>query len=293
MTSSPSLSDLNIIKMYRVFCTVTEMVTDRGYAIKHPDCLKERNTNPNFMIDFATFKKLFVASETTAVPVSGEVPMGTVNSSDDDDDVADASPTRRDVLDRDAMRFTCKLNKPHAATSHDNEEDEGATETGDEAKKKKKGDKEGGLIVFFASDEETFNTAKALYLRQKAIKKHASQMIIVVRKPLTNTLQRDIDEISARMDDTTGAPIVKIQCIAEDDLVFNVTKHETVPKHFPMTQAEIDEFLHSRELQIAQLPRMLVRDPIAQYFGLGRGDVVRIERISETGGPYDMYRQVI
>jgi len=87
--------------------------------------------------------------------------------------------------------------------------------------------------------------------------------------------------------DGTVTPIVKnivenlpdlqmnIELFAADDLQYNITEHKLVPKHILMSKEEILAFKKKFGVKI---PKMLRSDPISRFYGLQKGDIVKVIR---------------
>lgn len=151
-----------------------------------------------------------------------------------------------------------------------------------------------------------FSSAPSLSMKEVVEKKHyvlshfkANRLIIVAPK-VTNQVRRDARESlgTARLGHTIPSPLsspnlVSLELFEEQELVFNPSHHETVPRHVVLSPGEVRELLWKHQVALTQLPRMSESDPMARYVGAVRGDVVRLDRQSKDSGPYVMYRQVM
>ena len=73
----------------------------------------------------------------------------------------------------------------------------------------------------------------------------------------------------------------------------DISKHEYVPKHAKMSNAEIEKLLSSYNISKKQLPRILKTDPIIIDLEVEPGDVIKIIRKSDTCGESTYYRVVV
>jgi DNA-directed RNA polymerase I, II, and III subunit RPABC1 len=97
--------------------------------------------------------------------------------------------------------------------------------------------------------------------------------VVITAKPLSPSSSKHLD----------GLVAYNIQIFLEEELAFNATRHFLVPKHIPLTLEEQRAFLNSKKqseegFTIDQMPVIPAHDPIARYYGLRGGRIVRIER---------------
>ena len=119
--------------------------------------------------------------------------------------------------------------------------------------------------------------------------------ILVIYKTMTSFAKKFLVAEQQKRNQGVGGESVPhmrldISVFFEPELVVNVTQHETVPKHRLLAPKEKKKLLERFKVTEEQLPRIPITDPVAKYLGLRRGDVVEIERESDTAGRYITYR---
>lgn len=75
--------------------------------------------------------------------------------------------------------------------------------------------------------------------------------------------------------------------------VFDVMKHELVPRHEVLSEADAQAVLQKYGITPDQLPKIYASDPAARAIRARPGQIVKIKRKSPTAGEHIAYRLVI
>ena len=136
------------------------------------------------------------------------------------------------------------------------------------------------IFVFFPEDEKVgVKPIKTYCDRMKEEGVH--QAIIVVKQNITPFAKTALAEVGHTY---------KIMHFRDSELLVDITEPRLVPQHEPLTDEAKKTLLQRYKLKDTQLPRIQASDPIARYYGLKQGQVVKIVRPSETAGRYVTYR---
>lgn len=137
-------------------------------------------------------------------------------------------------------------------------------------------------IVFFPSEDVSVKVCRSYAERMRA--NGIQRGIMVIAGKFSPLARQALDEM---------APLITIEHFREEELLIDITEHELVPKHIPLSDAEKAALLDRYKLSEYQLPRVQVNDPVSRFLGLRKGQIVKIIRPSETAGRYVTYRIVI
>uniref|UniRef100_A0A8C2VJ31 DNA-directed RNA polymerase II subunit E n=1 Tax=Chinchilla lanigera TaxID=34839 RepID=A0A8C2VJ31_CHILA len=107
-----------------------------------------------------------------------------------------------------------------------------------------------------------------------------TRVLIVVQQGMTPSAKQSLVDM---------APKYILEQFLQQELLINVREHEVVPEHLIMTKEEVAELLARYKLRENQLPRIQAGNPVACYFGVKPGQVLKIIRPSERMGRYITY----
>ncbi|CAN8074888.1 unnamed protein product [Agarophyton chilense] len=141
------------------------------------------------------------------------------------------------------------------------------------------------IFVFFPDEERGKSVGvDVVSATTKRMENNAvNNALMILQTGLTPTAKAAVEKMSA-----SGKCLLEV--FIENELLVNITHHQLVPKHELMSEESKRALLRRYKLKESQLPRIQRSDPIARYYGLVPGNVVKITRPSETAGRYVTYR---
>ncbi|KAI7862381.1 RNA polymerase Rpb5, C-terminal domain-containing protein [Spinellus fusiger] len=139
------------------------------------------------------------------------------------------------------------------------------------------------LLVFFPKDKSVGVKPLRVYVERMA-QQQIPKGVCIYQQSMTSSANKVIQSLPSKH---------TLESFQENELLVNITHHVLVPKHEVLTPEEKAALLQRYRLKDTQLPRIQHTDPVARYYGLNRGQVVKILRDSETAGRYVSYRLCI
>ncbi|KAF8920211.1 RNA polymerase [Mucidula mucida] len=136
-------------------------------------------------------------------------------------------------------------------------------------------------IFIYFSDEKSVGVKTMRKLLTILDEKSIQRGIIVFPGNMTPSARKVIVQTASQY---------RLEEFSEADLLVNIVHHTLVPRHDVLTTEQKKILLEKYRLKETQLPRIQLADPVARYYGLRRGQVVKITRPSETSGRYASYR---
>ncbi|KAJ9184960.1 hypothetical protein P3X46_004644 [Hevea brasiliensis] len=106
-------------------------------------------------------------------------------------------------------------------------------------------------------------------------------LILILQNQITNQALKAVDLFS-----------FKVEMFQITDLLVNITKHLLKPKHEVLTDREKEKLLKKYSIEEKQLPRLLKKDAIAHYYGLEKGQVVKVTHTGDITESHVTYRCV-
>jgi DNA-directed RNA polymerase I, II, and III subunit RPABC1 len=143
------------------------------------------------------------------------------------------------------------------------------------------------ILTKFDCPPGRFATAELKALVEEAASEKVDRMIFIVREgSITANTKKAIERLRLTKK-------LQVELFEEKEVIINITEHELVPKHVPLTADQKAELLDRYKVNETQLPRIMRTDPVVKYLGVDPGTILQITRKSETAGRYVTYRLVI
>jgi DNA-directed RNA polymerase subunit H (RpoH/RPB5) len=102
-----------------------------------------------------------------------------------------------------------------------------------------------------------------------------------------------VQDINTRSEDTIESYNTQIEIFKFDKLQSDITEHDLVPKHQVLTKDEGENVMESYRARKRDMPLIRSNEPVAKYYNMKPGEIVKIFRPSPLTGESVAYRLVI
>ncbi|XP_074564862.1 DNA-directed RNA polymerase V subunit 5A [Curcuma longa] len=137
------------------------------------------------------------------------------------------------------------------------------------------------LVIFFGTEPFKLSTLREMYNAVK--QENLTNLILVLQSKMSSKARDGVKEISR----------IKVETFQITELLVNITKHVLMPKHEFLTTDEKQDLLKKYNVGESQFPRMLETDPVSRYYGLKKGQIVKVTYEGELTGSHVTYRCVM
>ncbi|KAK4253815.1 hypothetical protein QN277_010441 [Acacia crassicarpa] len=135
-------------------------------------------------------------------------------------------------------------------------------------------------VIFLGTADIKVETIRLLY--GKIMQERLSRLIVILQSKMTTYAVKEQQKWPFRVE------IFKI-----NDLLVNVSKHVLQPKYEVLATDEREKLLEKYKVGAQQLPCLLETEAIARYYGLEKGQIVKITHTYGRPDPFVTYRCVV
>ena len=123
------------------------------------------------------------------------------------------------------------------------------------------------VSIYFFNNKLGLNELKDLFVKLK--EENVNHVIIITKEKLTSYAKKEMKKLGKNMEK---------EIFYFNNLVFNITKHELVPKHELLTQKETELFIKNIGKKI---PQIKITDKVCRYYNGKVDQIFKIYRKNE------------
>ena len=141
------------------------------------------------------------------------------------------------------------------------------------------------IYIHFYNELKNFSKSDLKGVMQKITSEYQDEdinIILLLREKENSAVTKELQKPSFK----------NVEIFLKNNMIFNITPHELVPKHIILSSEEEKEVLERYNTTKGKLPKISSTDPVAKYYGMKTNQICKIIRKSPEVGSYIYYRLV-